>query len=51
MPKEYTVRDPVVLAAHQLYLNKLIPAIQDVTKEWDLRACEGVMTCNCSLSG
>lgn len=45
MSKEYTVRDPVVLAAHQFYLNKLIPAMQEATKDWDLRVCEGIMTC------
>ena len=40
-----TVRDPQVLAAHQFYLDTLIPIIQDATKSLDLRVCEGIMTC------
>ena len=45
MAERRTVRDPVVLKAHQFYLNEIIPVIQNATKEMDLRVCEGIMTC------
>ena len=45
MAERRTVRDPQVLAAHQFYLNTLIPVFQDATKNLDLRVCEGIMTC------
>ncbi len=45
MSKIRTTRDPAVLAAHQFYLNKLIPTMQEATKSWNLGPYEGMLTC------
>jgi len=40
-----TVRDAQVTAAHQYYLEKLIPVFQNATADLELGVCEGIMTC------